>query len=504
MAALIRYLLVAALFASVGLVLGSSEYGGRSADQLYRAVENPARTALDRAVGGTDLAARSRVLVRYPELLPGIISNARIWGDYSRAIAENMFSRDDPQAIADARAKTRAELVAPDTWLIRMPIVNAVLFETRDGLLLVDTGMAPAGPALVDAIRSVSDAPLHTVIYTHGHVDHAYGAWALADAGMNPRNIIAHEAIIPRFERYLRLRGSIAHYMSQPVEQLPATRDDIVWPTRTFRDRLVLEIGGETFVLVHHRGETDDQLYVWAADRRVLASADYWQSFIPNAGNGKRVQRHVEEWAFALKEMASLNARVLLPGHGQALDDPAEIRDNLLLLAEALQSVVDQVVAGLNSGMRKDEVVASVVLPAQLANDSRLQERYVSLRDVARTVVHELTGWWDDQPSHWDPASPERLAALQVEMAGGLAAVDARARALMSEDLRLACHLADQALLAAPESSLARQLVLDVYRRRILAPPAPAAGTHAAGTHAAGTPTQATLTYLHHMSHALP
>ena len=169
------------------------------------------------------------------------------------------------------------------------------------------------------------------------------------------------------------------------------------------------------------------------------------------------------------------------------------------VLAEALQSVVDQVVTGLNSGMRKDQVVASVVLPTQLADDSRLQERYVGVRDVARMVVHELTGWWDDQPSHWDPASPERLAALQVEMAGGLAAVDARARALMNEDLRLACHLADQALLAAPESSLARQLVLDVYRRRILTPPAPAAGTHAAGA-----PTQATLAYLDHMSRALP
>jgi len=73
--------------------------------------------------------------------------------------------------------------VAPRTRHIRLPIVNAVLFETDDGLVLVDTGMAPAGPALLDAIRGVSDAPIHAVLYTHGHVDHAFGTWVLLEAG---------------------------------------------------------------------------------------------------------------------------------------------------------------------------------------------------------------------------------------------------------------------------------------------------------------------------------
>ena len=63
----------------------------------------------------------------------------------------------------------RAELIAPRTWMLYLPIVNAVLFETDDGLVLVDTGMAPAGPGIAELIASVSDKPLHTIIYTHGH-----------------------------------------------------------------------------------------------------------------------------------------------------------------------------------------------------------------------------------------------------------------------------------------------------------------------------------------------
>jgi glyoxylase-like metal-dependent hydrolase (beta-lactamase superfamily II) len=44
------------------------------------------------------------------------------------------------------------------------------------------------------------------VVYTHGHVDHAYGSWALLEAGERPE-IVATEALPRRFERYIRLRG---------------------------------------------------------------------------------------------------------------------------------------------------------------------------------------------------------------------------------------------------------------------------------------------------------
>lgn len=133
----------------------------------------------------------------------------------SQQIAMNMFSRDEV-SIAEARERVRIEELAPRTWLIRLPIVNAVLFETDAGLVLVDTGMGPAGPAILDAMRQVSDAPLHTIIYTHGHVDHAYGTWALTEAGVDGQlpEIISHDDLPKRFERYMRLRGSIARYMT--------------------------------------------------------------------------------------------------------------------------------------------------------------------------------------------------------------------------------------------------------------------------------------------------
>ncbi len=377
-----------------------------------------------------------------------------------------MFSRL-PDAIADARESMEVEEVAPRTWLIRLPIVNAVLFETDEGLVLVDTGMGPAGPAILDAMRHVSEKPLHTIVYTHGHVDHAYGTWALVEAGETPE-IVAHQRIVDRFERYLRLRKSIAGYMSQPVAQLPAERGDIVWPTRTFTDRLELEIGGETFVLVHHPGETDDQLYVWVPGRGVLASADYYQGFLPNAGNGKRVQRYVEEWADALREMASLQPSVLAPAHGEAITDPARIQESLTVHADALDYIVEATLAGLNAGLRKDQVFQSIELPEHLANHPTLNVQYVTAKDISKMVIKRYTGWWDDIPSHWTPAPLELQAKAIAEMAGGTQGLVDAARRSLDENVQLASHLADWAWLAAREEPEVQQLVLDVYKARIL------------------------------------
>ena len=464
----------------VGLALGVL-FG----ESLRSAGSQVVATAVGAVVEVPMGGARGRVLEENPEIMLAIARGGGFGGKTDPLVALNMFSRA-PEPIAKATELTEIIEVAPRTWLLRFPVVNAAVFETDEGLVIVDTGMAPAGPAMVDAIRSVSDAPVHTVIYTHGHVDHAYGTWALLEAGETPE-IVAHEKLPARFERYIRLRGSLAHYMSQPEDQLPAKREDLVWPTRTFSDRLELEIGGETFVLVHHEGETDDQLYVWVPGRKTLASADYYQGFLPNAGNGKRVQRNVGAWAGAMREMADLQPELLVPAHGAAITDPAEIRESFLVLAEVLEYIRAETLEGLNAGLRKDQVFQSIELPPRLADHPTMNVQYVTAKDISKMVIKRYTGWWDDLPSHWTPAPLEAEAATLVRLAGGMEALAAEARALVRDDIRLACHLADWAFLADPGDATAQQLILDVYKARIIDP---------------ASNTQEILAYLDHMADA--
>ncbi len=410
------------------------------------------------------VGARQSLFVQFPGIVAAIQRGGAFGGTFSRTIATDIFATTDA-GIADARRLSRIEAMAPRTWMIYLPLVNVVVFETSEGLVVVDTGMSAAGPVVNELIRSVSDRPIHTIIYTHGHVDHAYGTWALmAD---QPR-IIAHEDVTVRFDRYIRLRGSIAKYMGQPVSSLPERASDLIYPTHTFEDDLSLTIGGEIFELRARPGETDDQLYVWVPGRKILATADYYQGFLPNAGNGKRVQRYPQEWADALLEMASEEPDLLLPAHGAALREPALIQENLRILAEALQLVIDHTVAELNKGTRQDLVYRSLEVPDRLLNHPSLKQQYVSWQDISKMVMRRHVGWWDDIPSHWAPASFDAQAAEIGRLAGGVAQLDRRARALLDTDIVMASHLADWAWFAQPGDPMAQKLLIDVYAHRIM------------------------------------
>ena len=462
---LFGYIIVAIAFLVLGMFLADTQVA-----DVARQTAKSARSAAVEVVGNSaGIETRTMVLAENPQIISRLMEGGSFGGEYSVEAAQNMFGRTE-DAIEDVNKKTHVVEVGPGSYLIRMPIVNAAFFVTDEGVVLVDTGMGPAGPAILAAIRSVTDQPIHTIIYTHGHVDHAYGTWAIMEAGEKPQ-IIAHELLEPRFNRYIRLRGSLAKYMSQPEEQLPASTSDLVWPTRYFSDRLEIEVGGETFVLQHHKGETDDQLYVWVPGRKALASADYYQGFLPNAGNGKRFQRHVEEWSAAMKEMAALEPAILLPAHGEPITDTATIQENFLVLAEAFDYIIDHTIEGLNAGKRKDQVYGSVQLPEHLANHPSLNVQYVTPNDISKMVIKKYTGWWDDIPSNWTPASMEDQGNMIIELAGGnIPTIVEYARGLIGRDIRLASHLTDWLFYARPDDPAVQQLVFDTYKTRIMDP----------------------------------
>ena len=88
--------------------------------------------------------------------------------------------------------------VAERTWFASQ-LSGVTAFDTDDGLVLVDTGTALFAPGLADAIRTHTHAPVHTAVYTHGHVDHPYGLSAFLLGGQAPPRVIGHDAMPERF-----------------------------------------------------------------------------------------------------------------------------------------------------------------------------------------------------------------------------------------------------------------------------------------------------------------
>lgn len=448
--------------------------------------DSPAAPAALDPADQTRFAARAALLKEYPHIVEAMSASphAGFGGPTSRVVGSRMYSRSDPAAIADVRAKLTVEPQGERTWLLRMPFVNVAVFDTDEGLVLVDSGYAAAGPAIHDALRKLSTRRVHTIVYTHHHADHAFGAWALLEAGERPR-IVATDSFLQEVGMDIRLANyTNVRLNDQAPQDVPRSTADLAMPTQTFSGELTLRIGGEDFRLQQARGETADQLWVHVPGREVVVSADYHQPFLPNAGNGKRRQRYLLEWAGALRAMIATGATRVLPLHGPAIEGHEAIEDKLGAVASALESVDTQVVEGLNAGLPQHEIFTRVALPPALAARPDMVEYYNRVPDLARMVLREYSGWWDDVPSHWSPAPLAAQARELITLAGGQARVLERIEALRQSDTAMACHLADWAWYASPDDPAVLRAALAAYAARIRP----------------GVPAQEINVYLSHMS----
>ncbi len=352
---------------------------------------------------------------------------------------------------------------------------NVSAFSTAEGLVLVDTGSTFLAARAHDALRTWSDRPLHTAVFTHGHVDHCFGvdlyeADAVAAGDPAPR-VVAHEAIAARFDRYQATNGYNA-VINQRQFQNPSLRWPLEYryPDETYRDHLTIELAGERFELHHARGETDDHTWVWVPDRKVLCCGDLFIWASPNCGNPQKVQRYPREWAQASREMATLGAEILLPGHGLPIVGADRVRAALLDVAVLLESLHDQTVALMNEGARLDDIVHTIEYPEELLAKPYLRPVYDEPEFVVRNVWRLYGGWYDGNPARLKPPADSDLAREVAALAGGADRLADRARsAAEAGDLRLAGQLAEWAVQADPGLAAAHEARVSVNRARAAA-----------------------------------
>ncbi|NRA03907.1 MAG: MBL fold metallo-hydrolase [Myxococcales bacterium] len=356
--------------------------------------------------------------------------------------------------------------------------VNLAAVRTEEGLVLIDTGPFQPGiqQAMHEAIRAWSGERIHTAIYTHGHVDHAYGLPPYlresAERGWARPEIIGHTHVRPRMERYIETAGYNSIINSRQFGLELSWPTDPIYPTTSYDTKLRLAVGGQEILLFHARGETDDHTWVFLPGERVLCTGDLFIWAVPNAGNPQKVQRYCIDWSRALREMAALAPTVLLPGHGLLIEGEARVRNALLDTADYLESLYEQTLVLMNEGATVDEIIHSVKPPAELSERPYLQPVYDEPEFIVRNIYRCLGGWYDGTPSELKPAPRQEQARAISELAGGTQALLARARALAADgNLRLACHIVDWAAEAEPESREVWQLRAEVYELRTEAEP---------------------------------
>ncbi|MGZ4103764.1 MAG: MBL fold metallo-hydrolase [Actinomycetota bacterium] len=214
--------------------------------------------------------------------------------DLSEQLWAGEVSIVDVHPLVDPLRTTGAyEEVATDTMFMTT-LANISAFRTGDGLVLVDTGLFALAKMHHERIRTWDTSPLHTAVYSHGHVDHIFGIPPFDEEaranGWRPPRVIAHEAMPARFDRYVLTAGynSIVNQRQFGFPQLIPWPTSFRHPDELYRDVLTVEVGGERFELHHARGETDDHTWTWIPGRKIICSGDMFIWRRPTAATRRR------------------------------------------------------------------------------------------------------------------------------------------------------------------------------------------------------------------------
>ena len=357
-------------------------------------------------------------------------------------------------------------------------LANSIMIEGKDGLIIVDTMESrEAATNVLSEFRKITQKPIRAIIYTHNHADHIFGAEVFAAEG-NPE-VYAHETTLYYINRILnKMRPSIGIRSMRMFGNFldkeglvnagigphlsigPESTVGFVHPTKTFSDTLEAEVAGIKFKLVHAPGETNDHIFVWLPEQKVLIPGDNFYWTFPNLYTIRGTPfRSLQQWYRSIDKMRDLNPEVLIPSHGRPNMGSEKIRKILTNYRDAIQFVHDQSIRGMNMGMTPDELVEYVVLPPHLRSLPYLQEFYGKSSWSARAMFSGNLGWFDGDSANLQPLTRLKQAELIARIAGGEAELMKHAEeALKNGEYQAALQLTGHLVRLKPNNQQAKDI----------------------------------------------
>ncbi len=340
-----------------------------------------------------------------------------------------------------------------DAIYVALGFSNTFLVRTDDGNVVIDTSSAVSAKKHHELLQKVSDAAVQYVILTHGHHDHTGGLryWM----GPNTKLVVQHNYLEfnsyqERLRAYLNRTGAAQFGLDLgTLNAFDRVPDKKFEPAIAFDDKYEFELGGTKFVLFANPGETYDHLCVWLPKYKAAFVGDnYYESF-PNIYTLRGTKpRWALDYIASLNRILALQPELVLPSHGEPVVGKERIVERLTRYRDAIQYVHDATVKGMNEGKDVFTLMHEVKLPPEL----NVGEAYGKVDWSVRGIFDGYVGWFDLNPATMYDRPPTAAEPELVRMAGGPAAVAARAKTLADSDPIAAVRLADAALMVEPKS----------------------------------------------------
>ena len=364
-------------------------------------------------------------------------------------------------------------------------LANSILIEGENTNIIIDTtGTEETAREVKALFDAINPNPVESIIYTHNHADHTYGATVFAE-GSSP-DIYAHSTTEIYLSRVIGILRPIISSRSNrmfgnalPKEQvenngigpfLEIGRDGrkpgLLYPTKTFTDQIEFEAAGHKIQLFHAPGETNDQLFVWLPEKKALFPGDNFYKTFPNLYTIRGTPyRDLVGWVNSIDMMRYLEPEYLVPSHTRPIVGKEKINTLLTTYRDAIQFVHDQTVRLINLGLDPNEIAEQLVLPKHLGDSPYLKEFYGTPEWSAKNVFSGYLGWFDGNPSTLKPLPLKDEAEKMIQLSGDWDSLFKVAEdAFLTDDFQWSLQLTDYLLRSRPDdqkTKLLRQSALE-------------------------------------------
>jgi len=262
---------------------------------------------------------------------------------------------------------------------------NSVAIIGDDGVLVVDSGHFPSLTArTIDQIKQLTDQPVRFLVNTHWHPDHnsGNGLYRQTFPGLQiistPTTRAEIEAVLPKKEvneaKITQIEDIVKKgvfsdgtlvgpadrkYFEKIAPELEAFRPELkkadhALPTLTFKDELNIYLGKrDVQVMFLGRGNTGGDAVIYIPDKEVLITGDLLVYPVPYPFGS-----YIGEWIDVLKKLHSMQASVIVPGHGPVMHD----MQYLDLTVRLLESTKNQVDTAVKQGLSLEETKKKINL----------------------------------------------------------------------------------------------------------------------------------------------
>ncbi len=240
--------------------------------------------------------------------------------------------------------------LTPQLWVhqSRLFYTNSGIFASEGEACLIDPGIEPeAVQAMGEFINQHNFHPV-VLVLTHAHWDHILGPERFPGV-----TVVAQANYLDVLqERSDDLCNQIARW----EETSGLTREEPFTPPLpdiTFEEETTLSVGESSLHLLHAPGHTPDQCVVYHEASGLLWAADMLSDLeIPF------VSGDLAAYEETLQQLADLEVRALVPGHGHPTQDGAEIQQRFEQDRRYLAALRSCVAQGVHSDRSLEETVA--------------------------------------------------------------------------------------------------------------------------------------------------